>query len=392
VPAWSPQHYRFHGEREGVPAPILDHAVAAIARVHRVDPRLTPLLTLRHLGELTGANYGFLRRVVSRTMHPYKVFSLKKAIPGRTRMRLICVPQGALRTVQDWIVENILRYTSAHSASYAYHPGSRPEFAARKHCGCDFLLKIDVQDFFHRVTEGKVFAIFQRLGYSELVAFELARLTTVVARQDAPPSVLPSVRWPTIEAYQYPSEGFLPQGAPTSPMLSNLAMLDLDQRFEEMAAASGMTYTRYADDLTFSAKPPHTHATILAFKRRVLKALSEAGFRPNLRKSVIRGPGARRIVLGMLVDGPEPRLSREFRAALRQHLHYLRAPDFGPSRHAEAKKISVTTLYHRVRGLIGWAVRADPMFGGRCLAAFEAVNWPPIDLTSPLNNDPWEYD
>jgi hypothetical protein len=92
----------------------------------------------------------------------------------------------------------------------------------------------------------------------------------------------------------------------------------------------------------------------------------------------------------MLVDGPEPRLSREFKDDLRQHLHYLASEDFGPSRHAERQKLSVSTLYHRVRGLIGWAMRVEPKFGAKCLAQFEAVAWPPIDIRSPINAIDWD--
>jgi RNA-directed DNA polymerase len=390
VSSWNPQHYRFDGERQGVPGAVIDSALAIMERIRRVDPRMTPVFTLRHLSEMTGTRYGLLRSVVARRTHPYKVFTLKKAIPGRTRVRLICTPNRELKTTQDWIVRNILQHTRAHPASYAYHPGSRPEFAARMHCGCDFLLKVDIEDFFTRVTEGKICEVFEGLGYPDLIAFELARLTTVVASGGKSPSVDPAVRWPTIKAYQHAAEGFLPQGAPTSPMLSNLVMRHLDDRFAAMAAAANMKYTRYADDLAFSARKPHTRATVAAFKRKVLRELSEAGYRPNLRKTAIRGPGARRIVLGMLVDGPEPRLSREFKDDLRQHLHYLASEDFGPSRHAERQKLSVSTLYHRVRGLIGWAMRVEPKFGAKCLAQFEAVAWPPIDIRSPINAIDWD--
>ncbi len=285
--SWNPQHYRFDGERQGVPGAVIDSALAIMERIRRVDPRMTPVFTLRHLSEMTGTRYGLLRSVVARRTHPYKVFTLKKAIPGRTRVRLICTPNRELKTTQDWIVRNILQHTRAHPASYAYHPGSRPEFAARMHCGCDFLLKVDIEDFFTRVTEGKICEVFEGLGYPDLIAFELARLTTVVASGGKSPSVDPAVRWPTIKAYQHAAEGFLPQGAPTSPMLSNLVMRHLDDRFAAMAAAANMKYTRYADDLAFSARKPHTRATVAAFKRKVLRELSEAGYRPNLRKTAI---------------------------------------------------------------------------------------------------------
>jgi hypothetical protein len=378
--AWSPQHYRYEGERSGAREEAIENAILRIELITAKNPKVTPVLTLRHLSELSGVEYGYLRGIVSRSMRSqYRVFSLKKNVPGRTRHRLICVPKENLKTVQDWIVRNILRHTQAHRASFAYHPKSRPEFAAQAHCNCDYLLKVDIEDFFHRVSEGRVFGIFVNLGYSELVSFELARLTTIIAQGMERPDWIAERRWPTIPAYQSRYEGFLPQGSPTSPMLSNLAMLDLDEKLSKMAAAENIVYTRYADDLTFSARRPHDFGSLKLFKRRVLAELNEAGFKPNLRKTSIRGPGARRIVLGMLVDGPRARLTKEFKDDLRQHLHYLLSSDFGPAKHAIANKTSVSGMFYMVRGLIGWATRVEPEYGSKCLLQFRRIEWPPLN-------------
>lgn len=373
----SSQRYRSIGRRLCIDETILGRAVQAIERVRRSDPRLTPVLTLRHLSELTGVPYGYLRRVVSRKLGTYRHVRLRKRVPGRSRHRLISIPPKNLMAVQQWIAQNILRYTQPSSASFAYHPESSPVLAAEEHCGCEWLLKIDVEDFFHSVTEGRVSAVFYRLGYSRLLAFELARLTTMpigsphLTRQ-------PTLRWPAIPYYQCGYEGVLPQGAPTSPMLSNLVMRDLDDRLIALAAQHGLRYTRYADDLIFSCGKGRDRGHIERFKRLVLAELSLEGFRPNLRKTVIRGPGTRRIVLGMLVDGPSPRLSREFKDMLRLHLHYLCSPEYGPSKHAERRRTSVSSLYHHVRGLVGWAVSAEPEYGARCVAKFNTVPWPPV--------------
>lgn len=379
--AWSPQHYRYEAERHGVQDETIDNAIARIELIVANNANVTPVLTLRHLSAMSGVEYGFLRSVISRSMmrKKYRVFSLRKNVPGRTRYRLICVPNEELKTVQDWIVRNILRHTRSHPASYAYHPKSRPEFAAKAHCGCDYLLKVDIQDFFNRVTEGKITRIFRDLGFSDLVSFELARLTTVTAQGMELPEGLSERRWPAIPAYQSRYEGFLPQGAPTSPMLSNLAMLALDEKLQELASSEGISYTRYADDLTFSARKPHDFESIKRFKRKVLTELNAAGFRPNLRKTHIRGPGTRRIVLGMLVDGQRPRLTKEFKDDLRQHLHYLTSDDHGPATHAQANKTSIGGMFHIVRGKIGWATRVEPEYGRKCLIQFRTIKWPPIE-------------
>jgi RNA-directed DNA polymerase len=382
MPPLNPQHYRYEGEQLGIAEDVLANAEAIIARIRKVDPRLPVVFTLRHLSALTGVQYYYLRRVVARDpdIVPYRHFSLRKKIPGRSRRRLISVPPKSLMIVQRWIVDAILANTTPAAASFAFHRGSRPVFAAQAHCGCDWLLKVDIADFFHSISEGQVFSVFNSLGYPKLLAFELARLTTIegnALRTD------PAKRWPVIPYYQYPSEGRLPQGAPTSPMLANLVMRKLDDRLTAMATANDLRYTRYADDLAFSGRKPHTLETMRAFRTSVLAELDTEGFAHNRRKTVIRGPGARRIVLGILVDGVTTRLARDYKDRLQLHLHYLRSSTHGPSVHAINRKISVSTLFHHVRGKIAWAERVEPSFGKVMLAQFNEIRWPPIDYRWP---------
>lgn len=111
------QRYRSQGRRLGINPTTLDHAVAAIERIRRTDPRLTPVLTLRHLSELTGAPYGYLRRVVARRLGRYRHVLLRKPVPGRSRHRLISIPPKDLLAVQQWIVGDILSHTRPSRAS-----------------------------------------------------------------------------------------------------------------------------------------------------------------------------------------------------------------------------------------------------------------------------------
>ena len=197
-----------------------------------------------------------------------------------------------------------------------------------------------------------------------------------LATQNPPPGD----RWTTIARYRSEREGFLPQGAPTSPMLSNLVMRQTDEQLATIATSEVLRYTRYADDLAFSADGDQTRAMMDRVKRRVLEELRRAGFKHNLQKTSLHGPGARRIVLGTLVDTDEPRLPREFKDEIRQHLYYLRSPVHGPAVHAGRRKMSVSTLYHHVRGKIAWAERVEPEFGAACLNNFQTIRWPPIDF------------
>ena len=388
MPAPSPQRYLSGGRRQAVAKVTLDNALAAFARIRETDPRITPVLTLRHFSVVTGLPYLFLRRTVARRAHiGYRFVYLRKRIPGRSSMRMISIPPPSLAAAQRWLVDNVLRYVEPHPASFAFHPDSSPVLAAEQHPDTQWLLKVDIEDFFHSVSEGRVSAIFSILGFPKLLAFEFARLCTIGL--DRGPGRNPSPHPGPITLYQSNFEGLLPQGAPTSPMLANLAMVRTDTFLSALAEARGFRYSRYADDLAFSSDKPRTISEMRGLQREVCRILNEAGFRPNHRKTVIRGPGNRRVILGLLVDGPTPRLSREFKDNIRLHLYYLTSPDHGPAKHALARKTGTSSLYHHVRGLIAWATQVEPSFGAAALMKFRSAPWPLIQPQEFGEEDDW---
>jgi RNA-directed DNA polymerase len=220
------------------------------------------------------------------------------------------------------------------------------------------------------------------MHFEPLVAFEMARLCTrLVKGNDKSKSAKWSAnqrQYKVIGAYTNSRIGHLPQGAPTSPMLANLAVRKLDAEIESIAAAHGLTFTRYADDIALSTNS----STFSRQKARsvigeVYRAMGSAGFSPNATKTKVVSPGARKVVLGLLVDGNEPRLTREFKARLRQHLHYLVSSQIGPTAHAAKRKFASTQgLCNHVRGLISYATQVEKGFGDACLAKFGNIVWP----------------
>lgn len=374
----SPQHYKTVGQQREIDPVVLKNSVAAIRRIEAVSPQLFPLLTLNHLSHETGLSYAFLRAVVGRQQGRYRHFYMKKRVPGRQKSRMISIPDFRVRICQKWICDNILKHGEPHPDSYAYHPASNPVNAAWVHTSSHWLIKADIQDFFHAITEHQVFAVFQSLGYSRLISFELARLCTMSCERRVNDTADEKYYDSVIQYYQSPNLGILPQGAPTSPMLSNLVMRKIDADLSRLAAENCMRYSRYADDIVFSCKEGRARTEINRMKRSILQCLNDGGFRPNLRKTVVRGPGDRKIVLGLLVDSKSPRLPREYKDKVRLHLHYLGHPNFGPAHHAAARNMSVAKLYHHVFGLICWARAVEPKYGEEALKKFNSVSWPPI--------------
>src|SRR5437763_989951 len=153
---WRPHVYARIARRQNVAPQVLQSAVAASDAVAAVDSRLPPVLTLRHLSYLTDVDYVLLRRIVSRKKaDPYRAFRIRKRrlSQGKQRYRVICVPNPGLLRVQTWIAQKILAVAVPHSASVAYAKGSSIEKAAARHCGCRWLIKLDIQNFFESISE-----------------------------------------------------------------------------------------------------------------------------------------------------------------------------------------------------------------------------------------------
>ncbi|MGM9489786.1 reverse transcriptase family protein [Ideonella sp. YS5] len=386
--SWRPQPYRAAGKLLGVPSEVLDAAVDAGLAVQRVNSSLPPIFTLRHLAHLTDADYGLLRSIVRRAEEdPYRVFLIRKrpARDGARRFRVICSPDPTLLRVQRWLARNVLAHSKSlvHPSSTAYAPKCRLVDAASPHCGSRWLIKVDIRSFFESVSEVSAYRSFRALGYQPLVAFELGRLCTRMGtltkrrmrKQWWRHSYLSPYR---ISAYESRRLGHLPQGAPTSPMLANMAMVEADAQLERLAQANGLTYTRYADDLTFSTAERtfdrlHARSVISG----IYQILGRHGFSPNSSKTAVVSPGGRKIVLGLLVDGPSPRLTRAFKASLRMHLHYLRAEGFGPTAHAARRGFSaVAGLRNHLVGLAAYAAQIEPEYGAKVLRELNAIAWP----------------
>lgn len=375
---WSPQHYISEGKRRGVSDELLDHAVEQIEQVITSIHDLPGILSLNHLAERTKVHYEFLRSIVDRAEHDaYRKFSIRKRSGGR---RFIHVPTPDLRRVQRWINHHILKKIPVHPASYAFSPGSSIVACATRHSGAHWLIKMDITGFFESVSEIQVFRVFQSLGYQPLVAFELARLTTISVGSRSPRNSDPAwkvrKRNTVIPPYSVNALGYLPQGASTSPMLSNLVMRHIDEVLSDAAKEVGLRYTRYSDDLTFSKRSKEfSRSEAHRFIGNVSKILSSSGFRPQHRKTTIVSPGSRKIVLGLQVDSDIPSLRREFKDTLRQHFYYLER--FGPVEHANARNFdTVWGMKCHIRGLIDYANMIEPKYAYELLQRYNKLDWP----------------
>jgi RNA-directed DNA polymerase len=355
--------YRARGEKVEVSQEIM---AASLLQAQRVEADgLVAVLTLNHLAYQTGASYSFLRDIVERTSDPYRDLSIRRR-NGR-KMREISIPDPVLMEVQRWILREILVKLPVHHSSYAYSEGRSILCCAEKHLGARWLVKLDIRDFFTSITEAQAYSIFRGAGYQPLISLELARICTRYAghveyvdekRYRATP------HYARITAYEKPLLGFLPQGAPTSGALANLVAHALDVKLTSLANDYGCVYTRYADDLTFSSIEDFTRDGALKVVRAARGVIRSERFVMHEQKTSIIPPGARKLVLGLLVDGDKVRMSRKLRVRIASHIRGVEL--FGLSQHvAHVRFSSIDGLVRHVSGLLAFAHDIEPEWAFR---------------------------
>lgn len=377
---WPTHVYLDIGRKNGRPLALLQEG---LAQAHAVQELGHPaVLSLRHLASRSDVAYARLREYVELRGDGYRTYWLRKRSGG---LRKICVPAPALLRVQTWLTKHILNHVAPHPASSAYAPGSSVVSCARRHCGCRWLLKLDIHNFFESISEIQAYRVYRGLGYNRLLSFEMSRLCT---RRDGNRRRNRSAIWQArqrryhIGAYRDQQVGFLPQGAPSSPMLSNLAMRDLDAIVTAIARREGFEFSRYADDLALSSSAESIHrGGVLRVLREVSTALRKNGLILNRAKTVIAPPGSRKIVLGLLVDGPAPRLQRDFKDRLETHLFYARK--FGAAAHARRRHFhSMWSMYRHVQGLIAYARQVEPEFAASMHVRMGEIDWEELGSTA----------
>jgi retron-type reverse transcriptase len=279
--------------------------------VAKLNARGLPVMhTSTDLAARLGIKLGALRwltyhRRAAAVVH-YHRFEVAKKTGG---LRCISAPKPALAQCQRWVLDNLLAPLEVGPQAHGFVPGRSIVTNARPHVGRAVVVNVDLRDFFPTVTFRRVKGLFHALGYSEHVATVLALLCT------EPPRVPAEVDGKVYHVAL--GQRVLPQGACTSPALTNALCRRLDRRLDALARRHGFAYTRYADDLTFSGDRPAAVGRLL---RSVRSILEDEGFAEQPSKTRVMRRARRQEVTGVTVNS-RPSICRKEVRALRALLH-----------------------------------------------------------------------
>lgn len=224
----------------------------------------------------------------------YKTYSIPKKSGG---VRTICQPSRRLKGLQSWILVTILNKIQVSSSCKGFRKGSSTLENAIPHIGANTVLNLDLKDFFPTVTDRQVFNIFKTIGYNNLISTVFTNICTY--------------------------EGKLPQGSPCSPYLANLSAWTLDLRIQGYVGKRGISYTRYADDLSFSGLNPSKVVKIIPMIKTII---DDENFIVNHKKSRVASSARAKTVTGLVINEESVGIGKQKYKDLRAKIHHLTLP------------------------------------------------------------------
>lgn len=284
----------------------------------------------------------YQREVASKTH--YTRFEIPKRSGG---MRAIWAPLPQLKQAQHWILREILERLVVHGSAHGFISGRSIATNAAEHTNSQVLVKVDIKNFFPSISWRRVKGVFRKAGYPEQIATLLALLCTESPREMVEHDGKP--------VYVALADRCLPQGAPTSPALTNALCLGLDRRLTGFAQKAGWRYTRYADDLSFSLPLTHQEKPEISRLLGTLKRiLGDEGFELNVQKTRVIRTGDVQEVTGLVVNGDQaPRVSRQLKRQMRAAVHNLE----------QGKALPEGESLSRLRGYAAYIAMTDHKLG-----------------------------
>lgn len=256
------------------------------------EKNLPIIYNATHFSQLVGYNLNYIGRSILFTSYFYRKFSIKKK---NGKERILFEPLPSLKEIQDWILLEILYKIPISRYAKAYVPKRSLKEHTIYHTDEDIVITLDIIDFFKTIKFETVEKIYFDLGYSKRVSNLLTRICFL--------------------------DKELPQGAPTSPCISNIVLKSFDLAMGNYCLENKIKYTRYADDLAFSGDLNKINTEEIIAK--VKKELNELGFSLNEVKTKIMKRNDPQLISGIIVN-KKPQVPRRIRNKLRNEMFYIK--------------------------------------------------------------------
>ncbi|MGD1046287.1 MAG: reverse transcriptase family protein [Bacteroidota bacterium] len=247
------------------------------------------IFEIDHLSMLLGVDHSEIVKVINSPQSFYHSFIIPKRNGGK---RTISMPYPTLLYIQRWIKAEILDKVILNDCAHGFVSNKSILTNAKVHLGRPVILKLDIADFFPSINMRRVISIFRRFGYSHKVSFYLASFCVL--------------------------DDQIPQGAATSPTISNIIAKKIDLRLTELAKSNNLFYSRYADDLTLSGN--YISSNIILVIKNILL---EEGFKVNDSKTRLITGNGKKIITGISINSHSLKLPKSKKRQLRQQGYYL---------------------------------------------------------------------
>lgn len=285
----------------------------------------------------------------------YIYFKIPKRSGGE---RLLSAPKPMLAKAQEWVLHNILEKLPTEAPAHGFIKNRSTVTNAAPHLQKALVVNLDLSDFFPTITYPRVRGFFEKLGYSPAVSTLLGLLCTESPRR--------AVEYDGKRYQVAIGERALPQGACTSPALSNQISKKLDRRLLGMSLKHGWVYTRYADDLTFSA-PPEKKGDLPMLLARVRHIITDEGFALNPKKGRVQRRAGRQTVTGIVVND-KLGVPRDEVRRLRAILHQAQKTGLDAQ---NREKLPHFEAY--LRGKLAYIAMIDPKKGKEMLSQLDTI-------------------
>lgn len=273
---------------------------------------------------------------------PEDSFYTQIQIPKKSgALRDIEIPSDRLKSIQRWILRNILDDMEVHTSCYGFTKGKSIYDNASLHVGKECVLNMDLKDFFPSISQKDVFNIFYCKGYTKKVSYYLAKLLT--------------------------KDGVLPQGSPASPKISNIVAIHLDKRLNELAKRYNAMYSRYADDLTFSGA-----SNIKNMIPIITQIIQEERFQVNEKKTRYSYYFQRQEVTGLIVN-EKVNIPKEYLRELDKEIYYCKK--FGVSSHLKWTENHKSFFKEHMYGKAYFINMINKEMGQKILNELDSILW-----------------